>query len=146
MVLTIRILSRTLLEAIEHAQSTASQEVCGLFAGHDGAITHVFPAENVAPNPATAYEIAPREVFKRMREMRASGLELLGIYHSHRNGHNEPSPRDIESAYYPDAAYFIISPLSHAHRPVRAFWIRDGQVTELEIKVEPVEEAPHGSS
>ena len=41
-----------------------------------------------------------------MREMRAAGLELLGIYHSHPNGENEPSPRDVELAYYPEAAYF----------------------------------------
>lgn len=70
-----------------------------------------------------------------MREMRADGLELLGIYHSHPNGKNEPSPRDIELAYYPDAAYFIISPLVGAARPVRAFSILDGHVTELEIQV-----------
>lgn len=72
-----------------------------------------------------------------MREMRAAGLQLLGIYHSHPNGKNEPSPRDIDEAYYSDAAYFIISPLAGSQRPVRAFSIRDGCVTELEIRIEP---------
>lgn len=71
-----------------------------------------------------------------MREIRAASLELLGIYHSHPNGKNEPSPRDIERAYYPDAAYFIVSPLPDAPQPVRAFSIRDGRATELEIEVE----------
>jgi len=72
-----------------------------------------------------------------MREMRAAGLELLGIYHSHPQGANEPSERDIERAYYPDAAYFIISPREDAARPVRAFSIRDRRATELEIQVLP---------
>lgn len=117
-----------------------------MLAGCDGLITQVFPAENVAANPAVAYEIAPQEIFERMREMRAAGLELLGIYHSHPNGKNEPSPRDIESAYYSDAAYFIISPLPDASRPVRAFSIRDGQVKELEIEIESIKEVPDGPS
>jgi proteasome lid subunit RPN8/RPN11 len=117
------------------ARSDTSRERCGLLAGRDALITQAFPAKNVASNPATAYEIAPKEIFERMREMRAAGLELLGIYHSHPNGKNEPSPRDIESAYYPHAAYFIISPLPKAERPVRAFSIRDGRANELEIEI-----------
>lgn len=120
---------------VDQAQSDPARECCGLVAGRDGVITHAFPAENVATNLASAYEIAPKEIFDRMREMRDAGLELLGIYHSHPNGKNEPSPRDIESAYYPEAAYFIISPLPGAARPVRAFSIRDGRVTELEIQI-----------
>jgi proteasome lid subunit RPN8/RPN11 len=69
------------------------------------------------------------------REIRAAGLQLLGIYHSHPNGKNEPSSRDIEQAYYPDVAYFIISPAPDAEKPVRAFSICDGRVAELEIRV-----------
>jgi proteasome lid subunit RPN8/RPN11 len=113
-----------------------SREVCGLLAGRDEIITYVFPASNAATDPATSYEIAPEELFCLMREMRAAGLELLGIYHSHPNGKNEPSQRDIERAYYPDAAYFVVSPLADAPRPVRAFSIRDGRVVELEIHIE----------
>ena len=70
-----------------------------------------------------------------MREIRAAGLQFLGIYHSHPNGKNEPSPRDIELAYYSEEAYFIVSPLPDAPKPVRAFSIRDGRVQELEITI-----------
>lgn len=90
---------------------------------------------NAARNPATEYEIAPKELFHLTREIRTAGLQLLGIYHSHPNGKNEPSARDIEQAYYPDVAYFIISPLPEAEKPVRAFAIRDGQVAELQVEV-----------
>jgi proteasome lid subunit RPN8/RPN11 len=114
----------------------STRECCGLLGGREGRITRVFPATNVASNPATSYEIAPQEIFRRMREMRAAGLELLGIYHSHPNGANEPSPRDIELAYHADAAYLIISPRDSSERSARAFSIRDGRPEELEIRVE----------
>lgn len=120
---------------IIHARSEPRVECCGLLAGREGVIARVFPAVNAAANPATSYEIAPREIFERMREMRGEGMEMLGIYHSHPNGDNEPSPRDVQQAYYAEAAYFIVSPLDGAQKPVRAFSIQQGRVTELEIQV-----------
>jgi proteasome lid subunit RPN8/RPN11 len=120
-----------------HAQSEPAQERCGLLAGRDdGVITRVLHARNIAGDPATQYEIAPGELFQLMREIRGAGLHLLGIYHSHPHGANEPSRTDIARAYYPDAAYFIISPQPHEERPVRAFAIRDDDVSELEISSE----------
>lgn len=106
-----------------------------MLAGRDGVIARALPASNAAKNPAAEYEIAPKELFRLTREIRAAGLQLLGIYHSHPNGKNEPSPRDIDQAYYPDVAYFIISPLPNAEKPLRAFSISDGQVSELEIQI-----------
>ena len=70
-----------------------------------------------------------------MREIRAAGLELLGVYHSHPVGDNFPSARDIERAFYADAAYFILSPRPDAPKSVRAFSIHDGKVAELEIQI-----------
>ena len=116
------------------AQSASRLECCGLLAGGEGVITSIFPATNALAS-ATAYEIAPEELFRLMREIRATSLELMGIYHSHPHGKNEPSPRDIERAYYPDAAYFVLSSEPDTVRPVRAFRIRHGQVTELEVEV-----------
>lgn len=98
-------------------------------------IARIFRATNVAGNFATTYEMAPQELFSLVREIRAAGLELMGIYHSHPNGKNEPSPRDVELAYYPDTAYLIISPQPNAARPVRAFSIRGDRATELEIEI-----------
>ena len=127
---------RQIIDAmLAHARREPGVECCGLLAGRDREITRIFPATNAAENPATSYEIAPKEVFARMRETRAGGIEMLGIYHSHPNGKNEPSPRDIGQAYYSEAAYFIVSPRGDAEKPVRAFSIRDGQVRELEIQI-----------
>lgn len=120
---------------IAHARRDPKVECCGLLAGRDGAITKIFPATNAAANRATTYEIDSKEIFSLMRELRVQGIEMLGIYHSHPNGKNEPSPRDIEQAYYSEAAYFIISPRDEAEKAVRAFSICDGRVTELEIQI-----------
>jgi proteasome lid subunit RPN8/RPN11 len=118
-----------------HAQGAPDQERCGLLAGRDGVIARVLLAHNVAGDPATQYEIAAAELFQLMREIRSAGLQLLGIYHSHPHGANEPSRSDIARAHYPDAAYVIISPLPGAEKPVRAFSIRDGSVAELQISI-----------
>jgi proteasome lid subunit RPN8/RPN11 len=109
-------------------------ECCGLLAGRDGLITGIFPATNALAS-ATAYEIAPRELFAMFRTLREKGLTHLGHYHSHLASDNFPSPSDIEQAGYPDHAYFIVSLRADAPKPVRAFSIRDGIVRELEIIV-----------
>jgi [CysO sulfur-carrier protein]-S-L-cysteine hydrolase len=130
-----QIRGETLTALLEEARQEPMKECCGLVAGRGGVITRALPAINAAEDTTTAYEIAPEELFRLMREIRAVGLELLGIYHSHPAGENQPSSHDIVRAYYPAVAYFILSPRSDAPQPVRAFTIRGGQVTEFEILV-----------
>ncbi len=131
----IRIQPEVFEELGKRALRDAKLECCGLLAGSGGVVTQVFSAENVASEPAKSYEIAPKEIFRMMRQFRAEGLEFLGIYHSHPNGENQPSARDIQLAYYSEEAYFILSPRRDAAKPVRAFSIRDGRATELEIQI-----------
>jgi proteasome lid subunit RPN8/RPN11 len=131
----IQILHEILRALLDQARREPLKECCGLLAGRGGVISRALPATNAADDTAKAYEIAPKELFLLMRQIRAAGLELLGIYHSHPAGDNRPSARDIERAYYPAAAYFILSPRTDVPQPVRAFEIRDGQVAELEIQV-----------
>jgi|SRR6516164_625126 proteasome lid subunit RPN8/RPN11 len=131
----IRLAQEVAAELLSEARSDPSAECCGLLAGQGGSITQVFTAHNAAENPTTAYEIAPPELFQLMGKIREAGLELLGIYHSHPNSDNQPSARDIERAYYPDAAYFILSVHTNAPDPIRAFSIRDGHRIELRIQI-----------
>lgn len=131
----VRIRGELVQELLRLAHLDPKLECCGVLGGSGGLIARIFQATNAAANPATAYEIEPVELFSLIREIRAAGLELAGIYHSHPNGKNEPSRRDIDLAYYPEAAYFIISPQAGAARPVRAFSIRDRHTIELEIAI-----------
>jgi proteasome lid subunit RPN8/RPN11 len=143
----IRVTRKVIAAMLAHVRSEPLIECCGLLAGRgepgsapSGAdteetpctITEILRAENALAS-ATQYEIAPRELLRLHREMRERGLELMGIYHSHPRGENAPSPTDVAKAYYPDVAYVILSPADDAARPVRAFWIREGAVSELEI-------------
>jgi proteasome lid subunit RPN8/RPN11 len=115
------------------ARAHAPNESCGLLSGRDSAITKFHPTQNASPTPKSNYEIAPTDLFQIMREIRKQNLELLAIYHSHPTTENMPSPTDIARAYYPEAAYIIVSPRSQT--TVRAFQIRDSQVTELAIEI-----------
>ncbi len=128
----MRILASVLDELLAAARERADQECCGLVAARNGVITTLLPAKNALAS-ATAYEIAPRELFALFRRMRHERLDFAGIYHSHPSTDNFPSPRDIELAFYSDVAYFIVSPRADRPAPVRAFSIRAGRVAELEI-------------
>jgi proteasome lid subunit RPN8/RPN11 len=67
--------------------------------------------------------------------MEAAGLDLAAIFHSHPNGPAEPSATDVAQAYYPEAAYLILSPAAAGWQG-RAFTIADGRVTEMPVRVE----------
>src|ERR1700751_2315552 len=131
----IRLARDVAAEVLNHALSNPDEECCGLLAGRNGVVARAFSARNVAERPASAYEIAPKELFRIIREIRAAGLELLGIYHSHPKGDNQPSPRDVERAYYPDEGSFILSSRADAPEPIRAYSIRDGRWKELTIQI-----------
>jgi proteasome lid subunit RPN8/RPN11 len=128
----IRIRAEILQKMLEHAHSEPRTECCGLLAGSDGVITHIFPARN-ALSSATAYEIAPKELFALFRTLRERGLTHLGHYHSHLASENYPSPTDIEQAGYPDQAYFIVSLLASAPKSIRAFSICERVVREIDV-------------
>ena len=129
---SVRVMASVLAQLDAIAREHADKECCGLLAARSGVITMALPAVNALAS-ATAYEIAPRELFALFRRIRAARFEFAGIYHSHPSTDNAPSPRDIEFAFYSDAAYFILSPRAIAIAPVRAFTIRAGRATELDI-------------
>jgi len=131
---SIRIRSEILEALFAHARANSPNESCGLLAGRNSEITMFYPAENASSTPSTKYEIAPRDLFHIVRELRAANLELLAIYHSHPSSGNSPSPTDIATAYYPDTAHIIVSPRAGTSNPIRAFQIREGEVTELRIE------------
>ena len=128
-------LPRALYRAlVEEARHSLPNECCGLLGGHGQAVKEILPAANALSSP-TMFEIAPRELFELMRRLRNKKLQLVGIFHSHPAGDNTPSARDRERAYYPEAAYVIVSPLADALTPVRAFRLRGQEWEEWTVVV-----------
>ncbi|HZS70259.1 MAG TPA: M67 family metallopeptidase [Candidatus Acidoferrum sp.] len=126
-------------QLLEHARRQPHRECCGILAGQSGVITKAFPAKNVAADPVWNYMIAPCEIVRLLAKLRTLRLQFLGFYHSHPHWMdvNAPSRRDIALAGYTEAIHFIVTPRPYADAPVRAFSIRNGRATELEIEVLP---------
>jgi proteasome lid subunit RPN8/RPN11 len=122
---------------VEHARDEYPNECCGLLAGQGSQVTRLFRGQNVDGSPFT-YRMDPQEQLRLFKEIDEAGLELLGIYHSHIQSPAYPSRTDIAKAYYPDAMYVIVSlqpaPGSGPGPEIRAFRIRDGLVTEEELR------------
>jgi [CysO sulfur-carrier protein]-S-L-cysteine hydrolase len=134
---TVRCRRNVYGQLMQHARRQPHLECCGILAGQDGLITQAFPAKNAAADPARNYEISSNEMERLITQASERRLEFLGIYHSHPYwlDSNEPSPKDIALANYPDASYFIVTPRIYATTPIRAFSIRDGRAMELETQV-----------
>jgi proteasome lid subunit RPN8/RPN11 len=132
---TLRIEEAIYEVMIAHVRALSSQEACGLLAGKNGRITHIYLIENSLQSPV-AYTMDPQQQIEAMLHVDAQDLDLLAAYHSHPQGPATPSPTDVAQAYYPAMAHLIISLQEQTHPTVRAFFIRDGRIEEIALLVE----------
>lgn len=119
---------------MEHARSGLPLESCGLLAGREQSGTRFIPIVNRLAS-TTEFDMEPAELIAAIRSIRTNGESLLAIYHSHPRGPAYPSPRDIERAWYPEAAHLIVSLASAESPEVRGFRILDGEVITIELRV-----------
>jgi len=117
-----------------HARREAPIECCGVLGGRDGRVLKLYQATN-AEHSRYCYNIEPQELFRINRECEENGWQFLAIYHSHPDSAAYPSPRDVERASWPESLYLIVSLLSPENPEVRAFRIRNGEVTEEKIEI-----------
>ena len=121
-------------EMLAHAREGYPNEVCGLIAGKNGLVSRIFRTTNIDES-SISYMMEPAEQFRAFKEMRAEGLELMAIYHSHPTSPAYPSQTDVKLAYYPEATYLIAS-LQNVGAPViKGFRILDGKITEETLEV-----------
>ncbi len=118
---------------IDHAEGELPNEACGYLAERDGVVVGYYPLTNL-DKAADHYSMDPQEQFTAIREMRAMGLKLAGVYHSHPATPARPSAEDIRLAHDPEISYLIIS-LADAEPAVKSFGIRGGVVSPQEITV-----------
>ena len=130
-------ITQTIIEEIlVHARKGYPNEVCGLIAGKNGFVSRIFRTTNIDKS-SISYMMEPAEQFRAFKEMRAEGLELMAIYHSHPTSPACPSQTDIRLAFYPEAAYLIAS-LQNVGAPViKGFRIVDGKISEAALEIIP---------
>jgi proteasome lid subunit RPN8/RPN11 len=75
------------------------------------------------------FHMEPREQWRAFQQIECTGLELLGIYHSHLNGPDCPSPTDIAEAMYPVVQ--VIWFCRDGKWEARGWWIEAGNVREI---------------
>ena len=121
-------------DIIAHAREGFPLEVCGILGGRDGAVSTCFRMTNTdASNEHFTME--PREQFSVVKELRARGLEMLVIYHSHPETPARPSEEDIRLALPPNVSYAIVSLADPATPVLRSFRISAGQVEAKEVEI-----------
>jgi proteasome lid subunit RPN8/RPN11 len=92
-------------------------------------------ALHATDNIATAtdrFEIDPREQFRLAHELRGTGHEIVGCYHSHPNGRAEPSRHDLECAVE-DGFVWLIAALNADAVSLRAFISRQAGFEEIPL-------------
>jgi proteasome lid subunit RPN8/RPN11 len=122
---------------IAHALAELPYECCGLLAGHldtmKATATHIFPLINQLASP-TEYLSEPRSMFIAHKAMRAAGVEILAIYHSHPTSDPLPSSTDRARNYSESILNLIIS-LKSDQAEVRAWWLTSTQSREGEWEI-----------
>jgi len=127
---------------IDHCNAGYPDEACGILAGKAGRVEKVYSMMNARPGPVS-YEMDPEEQFRVMKDIRQTGLEMVGMFHSHPDGRAYPSGVDVEKAYwpgtqlpnYPEAVYVIVSLMDRAVPVVKGYTISGGAIREVPLAV-----------
>lgn len=118
---------------VGHAKRGLPYEVCGYLAEREGTVAAHYRLSNIDA-AANHFSMKPEEQFAAVKDMRANGLKLRGVYHSHPETPARPSLEDIRLAYDPEISYVIVS-LAEAEPSIKSFRISRGEVTEEQIKI-----------
>ena len=121
-------------QIVAQARAEAPNECCGIIATKGGKAVAVHPARNVAAQAPLRYEMDGMDQYRIQTAIEDAGHELGAIYHSHTRTPPEPSPTDINLAFYPEALYIIVG-VAGAEPDVRAFRIVDGEVSRQPLEV-----------
>ena len=121
-------------DMVEHGLAVFPNEACGLLAGKEGRPVKFFPMTNQDASPVS-YRLDPKEQLHAFDEIEDEGWELLAIYHTHTHSEAYPSETDRRQAFYPEAAYLVLSLSDRANPVLRGFRIEDGAVSEEDVRV-----------
>ena len=119
---------------LSHAERDMPFEACGMLAGDSGAVKTHYEMAN-SDQSGEHFTLVPEEQFQVVKAIRASGLSLLGIYHSHPETPARPSKEDIRLALTPDVVHVIVSMQNRDQPDVKGFDIKQHVVTPVPLSI-----------
>ena len=119
-------------QMLEHIHRHAPLEACGLLAGKDNRVERVILIRNQAQSPVR-FVMDPYEQLQAFEWIDSSGLDLLGIFHSHPAGPETASQTDIEEAAY-EVVHLIWSKDQNGWK-ARGFRIQNGVAPEVSLQI-----------
>lgn len=122
-------------ELVEHAKDHAPVEACGLLAGMGSSVTRCYRLTNVDASPEH-FSMDPKEQFAAVKDMRASGLEMLAVYHSHPATPARMSREDLRLALTPGIRYVIVSLADPSQPAIRSFRVEEGAPVEAPVLIQ----------
>ncbi len=117
---------------LNYVQHHAPLESCGLLAGKHNQVEQVIFVRNQAQSP-TRFMMDPYEQLQALDWIESSGLELVGIFHSHPAGPEAASLTDIKEAAY--EVVHVIWSGNQSQWGARGFWIENGSATEVMLQI-----------
>jgi len=127
-------ITKTVLESIlVHAKRDMPKEACGYLASRDGVICGHYELTNL-DQASDHFSMDPKEQFAAIKDMRAQGMQMAAVYHSHPETPARPSDEDIRLAFDPAISYVIIS-MAAQEGVVKSFKIRKGEVTLEQMEI-----------
>jgi proteasome lid subunit RPN8/RPN11 len=129
----MKIRENILEQIVNHAKKSASIEACGYLASKDNVLSLAYELTNI-DHSFEHFSFDPKEQFSAFKDARNRGFEITAVYHSHPASPARPSQEDIRLGLDAEKLYVIISLLGGGE-DIRAFWIRNGQVTEEIMEV-----------
>ena len=119
-------------EMLDHVERHAPLEACGFLAGKNDEVQRVIFVRNQAQSPVR-FVMDPYEQLQALDWIDSTGLDLLGIFHSHPAGPEIASPTDVAEAAY-EVVHMIWSRTQGLWQ-ARGFWIENGKVTQVSLKI-----------
>ncbi len=132
--LKLKIPDNIFKQMIQQAKVEAPIEACGILAGRDGQVERLYKMTNFDQSSGH-FMMLPEEQFKVVKDIRAAGLEMLAIYHSHPETPARPSGEDIRLAITPDVIYVIVSLQKTDKHNVRGFTIENSKAVEVPVEI-----------
>ncbi len=125
------------------ARKAAPLEACGLLAGSVDHVTRFYELTN-ADRSAEHFSMIPQDQFAVAKDIRAKGLRLAAVWHSHPVTPARMSAEDLRLAYMPDVIYIVVSLASPLNPDIRGFVVQAGAAEQVAMTVCAC--APKGAS